>query len=94
MKTEPPSHTTRRIATVLGLLTIGIYGAILKHDHTLDLIAEVDALRANNMQLIQNTDTYIHCMPRSEGVQVTIVMHDGRATCETHTLNRFDGRRK
>lgn len=83
-----PSHTLRRVATVLGFMAVGICLAVLHHDYTLTLQRENDALRSLNMQLLRDQITGLECQPRSEDSKVIMQRIKGRLSCETHTIRK------
>lgn len=83
-----PSHTLRRVATVLFFVAIGMCLTVLHHDYTLTLQRENDALRALNMQLLRDQITGLECQPRSEESKVILQRINGRLSCETHTIRK------
>ena len=83
-----PSHTLRRIATVLGFMAVGICLAVLHHDYTLTLQRENDALRGLNIMLLRDKATSLECQPRGEDSKVILQRINGRLSCETHTIRK------
>lgn len=80
-----PSHTARRVATVLGFMCIGIVACIYMHDYTIAIERENDALRALNMQMLRDRDAEQHCTPRSEHSKAIMQRVNGDLRCEIHT---------
>lgn len=80
-----PSHTLRRVATVLFFMAIGMCLVVLHHDYTLTLQRENDALRALNMQLLRDGINEQHCVPRNEHSKAIMQRVNGELRCEIHT---------